>query len=72
MTPGLHRIAGITSVLVGIAVAAWLVFGSPHDWEGGMRWLRHGLALASLAVISCGARLMFPDKQESTSDMVSR
>ncbi|MEV0222723.1 hypothetical protein [Streptomyces sp. NPDC050704] len=57
-------------MLVGITVATWLVFGSPQDWEGGMRWLRHGLALASLGVISLAARLMFPDIQKGPSETV--
>jgi hypothetical protein len=36
-----------------------------------MRWLRHGLALASLGVIGLAARLMFPDTHKGTSDTVS-
>ncbi|MBT2369628.1 hypothetical protein J7E88_31255 [Streptomyces sp. ISL-10] len=63
--------AGAASVLVGIAVAVWLVFGPPQDWEGGMRWLRHGLALGSLGMIVFAARLMFPDTQDGTADTVS-
>jgi hypothetical protein len=63
--------AGIASLLVGIGVAAWLVFGSPHDWEGGMRWLRHGLVLASLGLVSLAARLVFPDTQKGTSETAS-
>lgn len=67
MSPGLSRTAGVASVLVGVTVAAWLVFGPPQDWEGGMRWLRHGLALASLGLISFAARLVFPDTRQSAS-----
>lgn len=71
MSLGLRRIAGIASVLVGLTVAAWLVLGSPQGWDGGMRWLRHGLALASLGVIGLAARLMFPEKRKGSSDTVS-
>ncbi|GHE46101.1 hypothetical protein GCM10017771_66800 [Streptomyces capitiformicae] len=67
MSPALSRFAGTGTMVVGIAVASWVVFGPPHDWEGGMRWLRHSLALASLGAISYGARLMFPDTQKDAS-----
>ncbi|RNG17723.1 hypothetical protein EEJ42_29595 [Streptomyces botrytidirepellens] len=63
--------AGVASVLVGVTVALWLAFGPPRDWEGGMRWLRHGLALGSLGVIVFAARLMFPESREGTADTVS-
>jgi hypothetical protein len=63
--------AGAASVLVGITVAVWLVFGPPRDWQGGMRWLRHGLALGSLGAIVFATRLMFPDTQNGTADTVS-
>lgn len=68
MNPTLSRVAGVAAVLVGIAVASWVVFGAPHDWEGGMRWLRYGLALGSLGAISGGARLMFPDTQKAAAN----
>lgn len=63
--------AGLASVLVGVTVALWLVFGPPQDWEGGMRWLRHGLALGSLGVIVLAARLIFPATREGTADTAS-
>ncbi|MFI0780575.1 hypothetical protein [Streptomyces sp. NPDC021212] len=63
--------AGVASVLVGITVALWLVFGPPQDWEGGMRWLRHGLALGSLGVIILAARLIFPTAEEDAADTAS-
>ncbi|MFF8968676.1 hypothetical protein [Streptomyces sp. NPDC014995] len=71
MSPGLRRTAGAAGALVGVAVAVWLVLGPPRDWEGGMRWLRHGLALGSLGVIVFSARLMFPDTQDGTADTAS-
>ncbi|MGX1477773.1 UNVERIFIED_CONTAM: hypothetical protein RKD50_006581 [Streptomyces canus] len=68
MSPGLRRIAGIGSVLVGITLASWLAFGPPRDGEGGVRWLRHGLVWASLGVIILAARVMFPDTRKDPSD----
>lgn len=63
--------AGVASVLAGATVALWLVFGPPRDWEGGMRWLRHGLALGSLGVIILAARLIFPATREAAADTAS-
>lgn len=68
MSPELSRIVGIATVLSGIALAFWLILGPPWDWEGGMRWLRHGLALGSLGAISLGARLSFPSGKEDVPD----
>ncbi|MDC2952669.1 hypothetical protein [Streptomyces heilongjiangensis] len=68
MSSELSRIVGIATVLGGIALAFWLVFGPPQDWEGGTRWLRHGLALGSLGAISVGARLFFPPGKEDVLD----
>jgi hypothetical protein len=70
MSPGLSRAAGIVTMVVGIAVASWVVFGPPGDWEGDMRWVRHGLALGTLGAISFGARLMFPGTGEDESGTV--
>jgi hypothetical protein len=67
MSPVLSRVVGGATVLAGVAVASWVVFGAPHDWEGGMRWLRYGLALGSLGAISAGARFIFPDTQTAAS-----
>lgn len=63
--------AGVASVLVGATVALWLAFGPPQDWEGGMRWLHHGLAWGSLGLIVLAARLIFPPTREDTADTAS-
>jgi hypothetical protein len=63
MHPRLSRIAGIALLLLGISVVLWRVFGSPQDWEGPMRWLRTGLMLGALGVISLSARLLFPGSE---------
>ncbi|MFJ9849506.1 hypothetical protein [Streptomyces sp. NPDC101150] len=59
MNKGLRCTAGGATMAAGIAFAAWLVFGAPHDWEGEVRWLRLALGLGAMAVISGGARLIF-------------
>ncbi|MGX1848735.1 hypothetical protein [Streptomyces sp. NPDC055299] len=59
MENGLRRLAGGAVMAAGIAFAAWLVFGAPHDWEGEVRLLRMALGLGATAVISGGARLIF-------------
>jgi hypothetical protein len=72
MGHGLRRFAGAVVVLAGIAFAAWLVFGSPYEWEGDLRLVRIALGLVSLGTIGGGARLMFPDAAEDGSGHVSR
>ena len=59
MDNGIRRVAGGALMAAGIAFAAWLVFGAPHDWEGNVRLLRMALGLGATAVISGGARLIF-------------
>ncbi|MEU9120615.1 hypothetical protein AB0C96_12270 [Streptomyces sp. NPDC048506] len=59
MDKGIRRIAGAALMVAGIAFAAWLVFGAPHDWEGDVRLLRMGMGLGATAAISGGARLIF-------------
>ncbi|WP_406210878.1 hypothetical protein [Streptomyces decoyicus] len=59
MDKGLRRIAGVVLMVAGIACAAWLVFGAPHDWDGDVRLVRMALGLAATGVISGGARLIF-------------
>ncbi|MER7563360.1 hypothetical protein ABTZ93_10375 [Streptomyces sp. NPDC097941] len=58
-------------LLLGIALVLWRVFGSPQDWEGGMRWLRTGLMLGALGAIGLSARLIFPDTGGDAPDEVS-
>ncbi|MFF3766195.1 hypothetical protein ACFYYR_19225 [Streptomyces sp. NPDC001922] len=62
MQSGLRRIGGVVMVLAGVAVASWLVFGPPHDWEGTMRWVRWALGAMSLGIIRGGVHLIFPEK----------
>ncbi|MER5973555.1 hypothetical protein ABT112_28175 [Streptomyces sp. NPDC002055] len=64
MQSGLRRIGSVVMVLAGVAVASWLVFGPPHDWEGSMRWVRWALAAMSLGIIRGGVHLFFPEKSE--------
>ncbi|MFD3512610.1 hypothetical protein [Streptomyces sp. NPDC058657] len=71
MSPGIRLLAGVASLLMGALVVVWLAFGPPQDWEGGMRWLRHGLVWGSLGVMGFAGRLMFPDARERTRDTVS-
>ncbi|MEV5484157.1 MULTISPECIES: hypothetical protein [Streptomyces] len=59
MDNGIRRVAGAALMAAGIAFAAWLVFGAPHDWDGNVRLLRMALGLGATAVISGGARLIF-------------
>ncbi|MEU5213556.1 hypothetical protein [Streptomyces sp. NPDC020742] len=59
MDKGIRRTAGIAVMAGGIALAIWLVFGAPHDWEGDMRMVRKALGLAAMGAISGGARLFF-------------
>ncbi|MFI1334013.1 hypothetical protein ACH4U7_28700 [Streptomyces sp. NPDC020845] len=66
MSPALSRLASIAILLIGIAVALWLAFGPPQDWEGGMRWLRHGLVWGSLGLALLSARLIFPATRKVT------
>jgi hypothetical protein len=54
-----QRVVGGAAVLAGIMLALWIVFGSPHGWEGGLSAVRIALGLVSLGVISGGARLVF-------------
>ncbi|MEJ8649047.1 hypothetical protein WKI65_13365 [Streptomyces sp. MS1.AVA.3] len=59
MDKGLRRMAGVAVMAAGIAFAAWLVFGAPHDWDGDVRLVRMALGLAATGMISGGARLIF-------------
>ncbi|QEV53365.1 hypothetical protein CP981_18355 [Streptomyces platensis] len=46
-------------MVAGIALAAWLVFGAPHDWEGNVRLVKMAMGLAATGMITGGARLIF-------------
>ncbi|MET7802606.1 hypothetical protein [Streptomyces decoyicus] len=59
MDKGIRRMAGVAVMAAGIAFAAWLVFGPPHDWDGDVRLVRMALGFAATGVISGGARLIF-------------
>ncbi|MFE0377557.1 hypothetical protein ACFW1M_18675 [Streptomyces inhibens] len=69
MNKGLRQMAGVATMAAGIAFAAWLVFGAPHDWDGDVRLLRAALGLGATAVISGGARLIFwqPESERTQS-----
>ncbi|MEU3945599.1 hypothetical protein [Streptomyces sp. NPDC029526] len=68
MNPALRRATGITAVLLAFALAFWLALGPSRDWEGGTRWIRHGLALGSLGLLSFGVRLSVPARSRATTD----
>lgn len=55
------RMTGVATILAAIALAFWLIFGAPRDWDGGMRFLRPALGLGCLGAIRGGAGLVFPD-----------
>ncbi|SPF01821.1 hypothetical protein [Streptomyces sp. MA5143a] len=71
MSMGLRRAGGIVGVMGGMGLAAWLVFGGPQDWDGGLRLVRHGLALVSLGAINGGAWLVFSGRQDDASDVAA-
>jgi hypothetical protein len=66
-----RRVAGLGCVLLGIVAALWLALGPPRDWEGGMRWLRQGLAWGSVGVVALAARLVFPDRSDEKEEAFS-
>ncbi|MGW6293261.1 hypothetical protein [Streptomyces sp. NPDC055058] len=68
MSPALRRATGLTTILLAFALASWLALGPSRDWEGGTRWLRHGLALGSLGLLSLGARLSVPTRSREATD----
>ncbi|MEV3990000.1 hypothetical protein AB0J57_13955 [Streptomyces sp. NPDC049837] len=68
MSTALRRTAAVIVLLAGAALGFWIVFGSPHDWTGGMRLLKLGLGLTSLAMISASAWLMFPGSPDDDDD----
>ncbi|MEU0659759.1 hypothetical protein [Streptomyces lavendulocolor] len=64
----LRRTAAVIVLLAGIALGFWVVFGSPHDWAGGMRLLKFALGLTSLGMITASAWLMFPGSPDDDDD----
>ncbi|WP_245738057.1 hypothetical protein [Streptomyces sparsogenes] len=71
MSPVLSRVAGVVTLVVALATVVWLAFGAPSDWEGGIRWLRHGLVLGCLGLFTLSARLIFPATREDAPDPMS-
>ncbi|MEU1787738.1 hypothetical protein ABZ553_18005 [Streptomyces sparsogenes] len=71
MSPVLSRVAGVVTLVVALATVVWLAFGAPSDWEGDIRWLRHGLVLGCLGLFTLSARLMFPATREDAPDPTS-
>ncbi|MEU8891450.1 hypothetical protein [Streptomyces sp. NPDC048442] len=61
MSLTLRRTAAFVVLLAGIALGFWVVFGSPHDWLGGMRLLKFALGTTSIGMITASTWLMFPD-----------
>lgn len=64
MDKGLRRMAGVALLVAGFALAGWLVFGAPHDWDGEARWARMALGLGATGAISGSARLIFWQPEE--------
>lgn len=60
----MSRVVGVATLVVALVAAVWLAFGAPGDWQGDIRWLRHGLVLGCLGLITLSARLMFPAARE--------
>ncbi|WP_243769175.1 hypothetical protein [Streptomyces cyanogenus] len=61
MSQGLRRISGLTVLVAGIALGAWVVFGAPHHWHGAKALGRLALGLGAMAMVSGSPRLIFPD-----------
>ncbi|OIJ86629.1 hypothetical protein [Streptomyces monashensis] len=60
MNHGLRRISGLAVLIAGIALGAWVAFGSPHHWHGAKVLGRTALGLGSLTMITGSSRLLFP------------
>lgn len=67
----LRRTFAVIVLIAGIALGFWVVFGSPHEWTGGMRLLKLALGLTSLGMISASAWLMFPGSPGDDDDDTS-
>ncbi|MFF8291398.1 hypothetical protein ACF068_19505 [Streptomyces sp. NPDC016309] len=68
MSTALRRTVAVLVLLSGAALAFYVVFGSPHEWTGGMRLLKFAMGLTAMAMISISARLMFPGTPEDDKD----
>lgn len=68
MTIVLRRVCAVIVLITGAALGFWLVFGSPHDWEGALRFGRLALGLTSMCLISASAWLMFPGSPEDDEE----
>ncbi|MFI0983284.1 hypothetical protein ACH4SP_40525 [Streptomyces sp. NPDC021093] len=64
----LRRAAAVIILLAGITLGFWVVFGSPHDWSGGMRLLKLALGLTSVCVITASTWLMFPGSPDESDE----
>ncbi|MEU2869369.1 hypothetical protein ABZ769_09200 [Streptomyces olivoreticuli] len=60
----MRRMCAVAVLLVGIALGLWIAFGSPHEWDGGLKLLRFALGLGVLGLVSGSAKLMFPGASE--------
>ncbi|MEU5419058.1 hypothetical protein ACFY1P_03325 [Streptomyces sp. NPDC001407] len=60
----LYRVCALATLVAGVVLGLWIVFGEPHEWEGSLKLLRFGLGLAVLGMISGSAKLMFPSASE--------
>ncbi|MGI5356483.1 hypothetical protein ACQI4E_14415 [Streptomyces sp. CA-252508] len=64
----LRRTLAVIVLIAALALGFWVVFGSPHEWTGGMRLLKFALGLTSLGMISASAWLMFPGSPDDDDD----
>ncbi|MGW3013027.1 hypothetical protein ACWC9R_30000 [Streptomyces sp. NPDC001219] len=68
MDKGIRRVAGVVMMVAGIALAAWLVFGAPHDWEGDVRLVKMAMGFAATGAITWGAGLVFWQPKHERSE----
>ncbi|MFJ8587573.1 hypothetical protein ACIRD2_23400 [Streptomyces sp. NPDC093595] len=68
MTIVLRRVCAVIVLVAGAALGFWIVFGSPHAWEGAQRLGRLALGLTSMCLISASAWLMFPGSPEDDEE----
>lgn len=60
MNHDLRRISGLAVLIAGIALGAWVAFGTPHQWHGAKVLGRMALGLGALTMITGSSRLIFP------------